>query len=436
MLTGPESAVGENGGIMSSNHKSPRIFYGWWIVGACFVVALYMGGIIFYGFTALFEPFVEDFGLSYTQVSFAASLRGMEAGLLTPFIGILVDRWGPRRVIFSGVIIIVLGLMLLSRTTSLGMFYGAFVLIAIGTSCASSTVTLTAAANWFRKKVAIATGIVSSGYACSGLMVPLMVKLIDLYGWREMIIFFSLGLLVVGPLSALVVRHKPEDYGYLPDGAVNSQAGLAASPNLIQDNEVQVSVRQTLQNRAFWLIALGILPQFVSVVAVVTHIMPYLSSTGIDRATSGLAAMAIPLFSMGGRLGFGWLGDKLNKKRLIIAALAMMASGLVCLELVALVSFGLLAPFFILFCIGYGGILTVTVALARDYFGRSHLGVVIGLIWGLGNFAGLAGPPAAGWVFDNWGSYQWVWLGFAALNIMGAIIMFFLPPAIVPQNKK
>ena len=113
-----------------------------------------------------------------------------------------------------------------------------------------------------------------------------------------------------------------------------------------------------------------------------------------------------------------------------------MASGLVCLELVALVSLGLLAPFFILFCIGYGGILTVTVALARDYFGRSHLGVVIGLIWGLGNFAGLAGPPAAGWVFDNWGSYQWVWLGFAVLNIMGAIIMFFLPPAIVPQNKK
>lgn len=427
--------MGESGGIMSSNHKSPGIFYGWWIVGACFVVALYMGGIIFYGFTAFFEPFVEDFGLSYTQVSFAASLRGMEAGLLTPFIGILIDRWGPRRVILSGVIIIVGGLMLLSQTTSLGMFYGAFVLIAIGTSCASSTVTLTAVANWFHKKVAIATGIVSSGYACSGLMVPLMVKLIDLYGWREMIIFFSLGLLVVGPLSALVVRHKPEHYGYLPDGEATGQAGLAAGLKLIQDNEMQVSVRQTLQNRAFWLIALGVFPQFISVVTVVTHIMPYLSSTGVARSVSSLAAMAIPLFSMGGRLGFGWLGDKLNKKRLIMVALAMMASGLVCLEFVALVSLGLLAPFFILFCIGYGGILTVTVALARDYFGRSHLGVVIGLIWGLGNFAGLAGPPAAGLVFDNWGSYQWVWLGFAVLNIMGVIIITFLPAVSISQTK-
>jgi MFS family permease len=420
---------------MSSSHKSPKVFYGWWVVGACFVVAFYMGGIIFYGFTALFEPFVEEFGWSYAQVSFAASLRGLEAGLLTPFIGILVDRWGPRKVIFAGVIFTVLGLMLLSQTESLGMFYGAFVLIAIGTSCASSTVTLTAAANWFRKKVAIATGIVSSGYACSGLLVPLMVKLIALYGWREMLIFFSLGLLVVGPLSALVIRHKPEHYGYLPDGEVTSQAELAASPNLIQDNEAQVSVRQALQNRAFWLIALGILPQFISVVTVVTHIMPYLSSIGMARSLSSLAAMAIPLFSMGGRLGFGWLGDRTNKKRLIMMALTMMASGLICLELVALVGLGWLAPFFILFCIGYGGILTVTAALARDYFGRGRFGTLIGLIWGLGNFGALVGPPIAGWVFDNWGSYQWVWLGFAALNMMGVIIMFFLPPANVSQNK-
>ena len=421
---------------MSANRKSPRIFYGWWIVGACFMVALYMGGVIFYGFTALFEPFVEEFGWSYAQISFAASLRGLEAGLLTPFIGILVDRWGPRRVIFLGVIITVLGLILLSQTISLGMFYGAFVFIAIGTSCASSTVTLTAAANWFHRKVAIATGTVGSGYACSGLLVPLMVKLIDSYGWREVIIFFSLGLLVVGPLSALVIRHKPEQYGYLPDGEVNGRVAPEISQSSIRDNEAKFSVRQSLQNRTFWLMSLGVLPQFISVVAVTTHVMPYFSSIGIGRATSSLAAMAIPLFSMGGRLGFGWLGDKLNKKQLIMIGLVMIALGLACFEFIASVGLRLLLPFFILFCIGYGGILTVAAALIRDYFGRGRFGTIIGLIWGLGNFGSLAGPPTAGWVFDTWGSYQWVWLGFAVLNLMGVGIIALLPPVSVSQTKE
>ena len=113
---------------MLSNRKSTRIFYGWWIVGAAFFVALYIGGVVFYGFTAIFEPIANDMGWSYAQISLAASLRGLEIGLLAPLAGILTDRLGPRRLIFAGAIITALGLFLLSRTTSLATFYGAFAL--------------------------------------------------------------------------------------------------------------------------------------------------------------------------------------------------------------------------------------------------------------------------------------------------------------------
>jgi len=119
---------------MIISKKHPRVFYGWWVVGSCFLVALYVGGVIFYGFTAIFEPIADEFGWSYTQISLAASLRGLEVGLLSPFIGILVDRWGPRKLIFGGAIILGSGFILLSRTGSLGIFYGAFILIAIGVS--------------------------------------------------------------------------------------------------------------------------------------------------------------------------------------------------------------------------------------------------------------------------------------------------------------
>ena len=169
---------------MSSNRKSHSIYYGWWIVSASFFISLYTGGAIFYGFTAIFEPIANDMGWNYTQVSFAASLRGLEMGILAPVTGILVDRLGPRKLIFSGAIILAAGLILLSRTTSLGMFYGAFILLAIGMSCCTATVLLTAAANWFRRNLGLVNGIVLSGFGFGGLMVPVIVKLIDIYEWQ------------------------------------------------------------------------------------------------------------------------------------------------------------------------------------------------------------------------------------------------------------
>jgi MFS family permease len=96
-----------------------RIFYGWWVVCACFPIGLLVSGITVAGFTAFFEPFVKEFGWSYTQVSFAASLRGLEAGIFSPIIGVLVDRFGSRKLILAGTILSGLGLLLLSLTNSL-----------------------------------------------------------------------------------------------------------------------------------------------------------------------------------------------------------------------------------------------------------------------------------------------------------------------------
>ena len=82
---------------MGLGWKLPKIYYGWYIVGACFLIALYTGGVVYYGFTAFIDPIADELGWSYTQISLAASLRGLEMGFLAPVTGMLVDRWGPRR---------------------------------------------------------------------------------------------------------------------------------------------------------------------------------------------------------------------------------------------------------------------------------------------------------------------------------------------------
>ena len=126
-----------------------RIFYGWWIVLASFFIAFYVGGTVFFGFTAFIEPVVKEFGWSYTQVSFAASLRGMEMGIMAPIIGFLMDRFGSRILLVTGIVILGLGIVLLGFTNSLLTFYASFILMALGAGGCTSLVTMTVIANWF-----------------------------------------------------------------------------------------------------------------------------------------------------------------------------------------------------------------------------------------------------------------------------------------------
>jgi len=411
---------------MHLNWKRPKIFYGWWIVGACFFVATAVG-IIFYGFTAIFEPIANEFGWSYAQISLAASLRGLEAGLLAPLIGVLVDRWGPRRLVFIGAVILGLGLILLSRVTSLGMFYGTFLFIAIGTSTCASTVLMTAVANWFRSKVGIATGIVMCGYGFSGLTILVIVKLIDMYEWRMAMVIIALGIwAIILPLS-LLIRHKPEQYGYLPDGKESSSLIPGEGPSKKETDTVDMSTKQALKSRAFWHISLPLVFQNMMLSAVVTHVMPYLSSVDITRSVAGLVASAIPLISISGRLSFGWAGDKFEKRRVAAGGFTMVSLGMLCFGYVPTGGTWLLVPFLILFGIGYGGMNTLRVTLVREYFGRSSFGTIHGISMGIMMLGTFVGAPLAGWVFDTWANYQPIWIGFAGLAIVAIIIEATMP---------
>ena len=403
------------------------MFYGWWVVIACFFISLYTGGVIFYGFTAIFEPLADQFNWSYAQISLAASLRGLEAGLLAPLVGMLVDRWGPRKLIFGGVVIVSLGLMLLSRTTSLGMFYGAFVLLATGMSTCSSTVLMTAVANWLRRKIGIAMGIMICGYGCSGLLVPIIVNLVDTYEWQQAITILTIGLLAICLPLSLLVRHKPEQYGYQPDGEAENTVALNTSPAQAETTEANIGTRQALKSRTFWHIALSLLCQAMILSTVVTHVMPYLSSIAIPRATSSLIAMAIPLTSISGRLGLGWLGDRLDKRRVIAAAFAMICGGLLCFAFTSLETTWLLVLFLILFGIGYGGNNTLRGSVIRELFGRNNFGAIHGLVIGIMMVGSITGPPLAGWVFDNWHSYQPIWFVFVGLAVAAILLALTTP---------
>ena len=382
------------------------IFYGWWIVLACFVISLYVSGIIFFGFTAFFEPIVKEFGWSYTQVSFATSLRGMEMGIFAPFLGFLVDRWGSRILMFLGVITVGLGLILLSFTQSLSMFYVSFILLSFGAGGATSIVTMTVVANWFDKNSGKAFGVMASGFGASGLLIPVIVWLIEVYHWRLTLIILGLGMWVLGIPLCYLIRNHPEEYGLLPDGQSAEEALEDTQPP-----EVHMTFQEAFRQKSFIYLNLSEFIRLMIVTAVITHVMPYLSSIGISRTTAGMVAAGIPLFSILGRLGFGWLCDIYVKK--YIMALNFFLIGLGLLAFAYVQSFWVMILFLLLFPPNFGGLTVLRVAVLRESFGLRSFGRLLGILMGTASLGGILGPPLAGWVFDTWQSYYYIWIAFA-----------------------
>jgi MFS family permease len=327
-------------------------------------------------------------------------------GIFAPFVGFLVDRWGSRKLMFFGVITVGLGLILLSFTQSLLMFYMAFLFISFGAGGCTSVVTMAVIANWFDKKAGKAFGFMASGFGASGLVIPVIVWLIDLYHWRVTLVILGLGMWILGIPLSFIIRNNPEEYGYLPDG----QTGQTAQPE-IKPPEVPLTFKEAIREKSFLFLSLAEFIRLMIVTAVVTHIMPYLSSIGIPRPTSGMVAAGIPLFSIIGRIGFGWLGDTYSKKKVMILTFFLLGFGLVALCYVQ--NIWILVLFLLLFPPSFGGTMVLRVSMLREYFGRDSFGKLLGVIMGAASLGGIIGPPLAGWVFDTWQSYYYIWLVFA-----------------------
>jgi MFS family permease len=176
-----------------------------------------------------------------------------------------------------------------------------------------------------------------------------------------------------------------------------------------------------LKKRTFLLVNVAEMIRLVALMAVVTHIMPYLSTMGISRMSSGLIAAGIPLLSIIGRFGFGWLGDLFDKKRVMVICYCLMGLGI--LSLCYVQSTGMIYIFLFFFSNGTGGLAVLRGALLREYYGKYNFGKLLGIMMGFGACGGIIGPTAAGWVFDRMESYYFVWLAFSGLIGLATILI-------------
>lgn len=418
-----------------SVQKTRKLFYGWWMVLSAAILNIFSGASFYYGFTVFFNPIRESFHWTAAQTSIAFTFQRLESGLLGPVAGFFVDRVSPRILMVGGWTVVGLGFILLSYINSLWSFYGIFVLLSIGLSFGSFVVANTAIARWFDKKRSRALAFIYVGYGFSGSLVPLLALAIKTYTWRPTLLWMGIIMLVLGVPLSLLIRDRPQDYGYLPDGADPSSltdttaVSTPAKPAVKSTPAAQgYTVREALKMPAFWFVGFAFLFQQLGTSAVMVHVAPYLESVGFSRTIASLAVTGVTLCSLIGRLGFGWLGDFVAKRYLIAASLALQAVGLFVFAFVRADMVWMLILFFLTYAPGYGGPIPLRPALQADYFGTKSLGTLMGLMSTVSMVGGLLSPVFAGRVYDVTGSYHNAWMIIAAATLPSVVLILLAKP--------
>ncbi len=399
-----------------------KVFFGWYILAAAVLLATYNSVLYVYGFTAFMTPIAVSLGWSYAQVSFATSIRGLETGSLDPLIGIAADRWPARRLMLVGITIYALGTICISQATNLAVFYLGFLIVGLGGAISVTMVPTTVIARWFRQNIGKASGILATGVALGGMFTPLIVKAIDTFTWQNTLVYLALGILLLGIPLSFFFRNRPEEYGLLPDGKERTDMKVSS------DSDSGVGVREALKMPAFWYIGISTMLQMMAIHAVALHMMPYLTSLGIEKSDAAIAVTTFSIVTAVSRIFFGVVADIFNKRYVLAFSMLLTAVGLVIFQSLDGSSFALVIIFAFIHGIGAAGAMPLRAPIIREYFGIKKFGTIFGLLAFSLTVGSATGAPVAGWVYDTRGVYSPIWWVYAGLAAIAMVLILIMRP--------
>lgn len=395
-----------------------KIFYGWRMTAAACGIQFLLAALLIQSFGLYIATLSDDLGWSKTALSGAAALQSVEAAIIGPLLGWVVDRFGPQSMIRWGMLIFGVGLLCLSQVDSLAGFYVSAVLMALGTSLCGYFPLSVALVQWFERLRARALSIMSLGLALGGLAVPLVAWAMQHFGWRAAAMGSGVVALVVGIPLARVIRRRPQDHGEFIDG-VPPTASPSVSDVLPQDSAAphEFTAREALRTRAFWMLALGHGLALLVVTAINVHAITHMKEgLGYSVSQAGWVIMLMTMGQVAGVLLGASMGDRYDKRW--VSALCMLSHMAGLLLLTYATHVAELIAFAVFHGVAWGVRGPFMQAIRADYFGRQSIGMILGLSAAIIAVGQVAGPMVAGMLADLTGNYR---LGFTLLALFAGL---------------
>ena len=388
--------------------------YRWVIVAAGGLLGCVAIGAMF-SLPVLLRPISEDTGWSTTGVSTAMTIGFLALAFASMFWGTLSDRFGPRVVVIAGSALLAGSLALASQATSLIQFQLVFGLIVGGATAAIFAPMMACVTGWFETQRSLAVSLVSAGMGMAPMtMAPLAAWLVSAYDWRTTLLILAAIAAVIMIPAALLVRSPPALQS--PNAGPSQDAGANA----------EMSVGQAIKTPQFIILLLTNFFCCATHSGPIFHTVSYAITCGIPMIVAVSIYSVEGLAGMGGRIAFGFLGDRFGAKNVLVTGLLLQAFGVL-----AYVFVSQLAGFYtVAALVGfiYAGVMPLYAVIARENFPLKMMGTVIGGTAMAGSLGMATGPLFGGLLYDSFATYSWLYVASWGLGLGAFLIALTFRP--------
>jgi MFS family permease len=384
--------------------------YRWVIVAAGGLMGCAAMGALF-SLPVLLNPMAEATGWSRTGISAAMTIAFLAMAFSSMLWGALSDRYGPRPVVLAGAALFSASLFLAGRANGLLAFQLSFGVMAGGTVGAFFAPTMATVTGWFETRRGLAVSLVSAGMGLAPVtMSPLTAQLIGSYDWRTVLTILAAIVAVITLPAALLLRRPP----------VQDMVAMPGAPS------EGMTLREAVTSAPFVVLVLTNFFCCATHSGPIFHTVSYAEICGLTTVAAVSIYSVEGIAGMGGRLGFGLLGDRFGAKRVLVIGLLAQAIGAMGYYFAR--SLGEFYAVAIVFGFIYAGIMPLYAVLIRENFPMRMMGTIMGGTGLAGGLGMASGPVLGGWIYDRTGTYGWLYIASCLLGLGAFLIMMTFRP--------
>jgi MFS family permease len=407
-------------------------FYGWIIVAVTFVT-MAIGVNARTAFSLFFPPIVDEFGWERGVTAGAFSFGFLVSGAVSPLIGRLMDRAGPRAVMELGVALMATGMLLAPMTTQPWHLYLTIgVMVGAGSVCLGYSGQSLFLPNWFNRRRGLAMGIAFAGVGIGSMtLLPWVQLMIEQTGWRTACTAMGILILVVLAPINLLLRKRPEDIGLQPDGDPAPSTSIKPVSYVVDSDwaDIEWTLRRAVRTARFWWVAIGYFSGLYIWYAVQVHQTKYLLDIGFSPGVAVWALGAVSLLGIPGQILLGHVSDRVGREWIWSASCLGFA---ICFAaLIALAQFPTLLLVYVMVlaqgALGYG-LTSIMGAVVLEIFQGKHFGSIFGTIMLAALAGGAAGPWVTGVLHDLSGGYTLAFAIAIGVSALSAVAIWMASP--------